>query len=429
MNVRQTPWGPRPSDWPLVPWCSFATRAGTPVVVSPSADLKQITVRVRHQGVVERRLSPHRRRTIETPNQVRASAGQFLISKIDARNGACGFVPPELDGAIVTHDFPLYEISDAVDRRFLDHIVDLPIFWRLCRSVSDGSTNRVRLDTGLFDWLEFPMPQLSEQRSIAAVLDAIDSAIQHTEAVIATIERLREALLHQLLTRGVPDWHSEWKQVPGLGTVPACWEVVRLESVASVQTGRAVNKRIPRNGYSELPYLSVANVKDGYLDLSVVKTMLVSSEEQQRYGLRNGDVLFTEGGDADKVGRGTVWREEIKPCLHQNHVFAVRPHNDVLAADFLAAFAASAAGKRYFLGAAKQTTNLASINSTQLKLMPLPLPALTEQVRIVETLATASTAISSTMDGREGLRVAKAAIADALLTGRMRVPVAAETGR
>ena len=72
------------------------------------------------------------------------------------------------------------------------------------------------------------VPPLSEQRAIAAVLDSIDDAIERTDAVIAATERLRDSLLHQLLTRGVPGWHTEWKDVPGLGTIPVGWEVVRL---------------------------------------------------------------------------------------------------------------------------------------------------------------------------------------------------------
>ena len=75
------------------------------------------------------------------------------------------------------------------------------------------------------------LPPLAEQRAIAAVLDSIDEAIERTEAVIAATERLRDTLLHELLTRGVPGWHSEWKEAPGIGTVPACWEVVRLGEV------------------------------------------------------------------------------------------------------------------------------------------------------------------------------------------------------
>ena len=79
------------------------------------------------------------------------------------------------------------------------------------------------------------LPPLSEQRAIAAVLDSIDEAIERTEAVITATERLRDALLHQLLTRGVPGWHTQWKDVPGIGTVPAAWDVVRLGDVAVVK--------------------------------------------------------------------------------------------------------------------------------------------------------------------------------------------------
>ena len=96
-------------------------------------------------------------------------------------------------------------------------------------------------------YLAFPLllPPLAEQRAIAAVLDAIDDAIERTEAVIAATERLRDALLHDLLTRGVPGWHSEWWNVPGLGDVPASWEVARLGDVAEVQRGKFAHR--PRN--------------------------------------------------------------------------------------------------------------------------------------------------------------------------------------
>ena len=264
---------------------------------------------------------------------------------------------------------------------------------------------------------------LSEQRAIAAVLDSIDEAIERTEAVIAATEHLRESLLHELLSRGVPGWHSAWKEVRGIGTIPADWDVARLGDVADVQTGRAVNRKATGDGNLEVHYLSVANVKDGYLDLSEVKTMSVSEREIVRYRLNDGDVLFTEGGDADKLGRGTVWQGEIPLCLHQNHIFAVRPREEECRSEFLAAFATSGAGKRYFLGAAKQTTNLASINSTQLKLMPLPLPSMPEQTRIVEALSVSDDAIERAKTEKHALGCQKVSVADALLTGRVRVSV------
>ena len=265
------------------------------------------------------------------------------------------------------------------------------------------------------------LPPLPEQRAIAAVLDSIDDAIEGAEAVIAATEGLRDALLHDLLTRGLPGQHTEFRDVPGLGIIPADWDVVRLGDVAEVQTGRAVNKKAVADGELKIPYLSVANVKDGYLDLRIVKTMLVSNTDVERYGLKKGDVLFTEGGDADKLGRGSVWGGEISPCLHQNHVFAVRPSADVLIPDFLSSFASSGFGKRYFLGAAKQTTNLASVNSTQLKEMTLALPNIREQREIVGAVSAMGVSIQEATVERDNLRLLKASTAEALMTGRMRV--------
>ena len=263
------------------------------------------------------------------------------------------------------------------------------------------------------------IPPLPEQRAIAAVLDSIDDAIEGAEAVIAATEQLRDSLLHDLLTRGLPSQHTEWRDVPGLGTIPADWDVVRLGDVATVQTGRAVNKGSRADGVLEVAYLSVANVKDGYLDLGVVKTMRVSESEIRRYGLRNGDVLFTEGGDADKLGRGTVWKEEIPLCLHQNHVFAVRPEPSLLMSEFLSAFAASGFGKRYFLGAAKQTTNLASVNSSQLKQMTLALPNIREQDKIVGALSAMGVSVQEAAAERNHLQMLKGSTAEALITGRL----------
>jgi len=172
--------------------------------------------------------------------------------------------------------------------------------------------------------------------------------------------------------------------------------------VAGVQTVIAKVKPIKCAAVT-VPYLRVANVQDGHVDLSVMKEISVKPSEVDRYSLRKGDVLFTEGGDFDKLGRGTVWNGEIEPCLHQNHVFAVRPKSDRLLPEFLAFQAASQYGRRYFQLSSKQSTNLASINSTQLKQFPVLLPPIPEQRKIAEILRTWDEAIEKL----EALRAAK----------------------
>ena len=320
---------------------------------------------------------------------------------------------------------PVYEIFRVVrdcSQDFLFAWLMSPSRLPSYRAISMGTNvRRRRADFGDFSKLPILLPPLPEQRAIAAVLDRIDDAMERTEAVIVATERLRDTLLHELLTRGVPGLHSEWKEAPGIGTIPTCWDVVRLGDVAEVQTGRAVNGKAIVGGSLEVPYLRVANVKDGYLDLTTVKAMPVSEDEIGRYKVQNGDVLFTEGGDADKVGRGTVWRNEIPLCLHQNHIFAVRPNQNILYSDFLASFAASNCAKRYFLSAAKQTTNLASINASQLKLLPVSLPMPREQQTIVAILDGVEETIERGIMETAMLTSLKASAADALLTGRVRI--------
>lgn len=177
--------------------------------------------------------------------------------------------------------------------------------------------------------------------------------------------------------------------------IPEDWKKMTLAQVAYVQTGLAKGKKnikVPKS----LPYLRVANVQDGFLDLSMIKFIDVEESDIDRYLLRQGDVLLTEGGDYDKLGRGTIWQGEINPCLHQNHIFVVRTKNDVLMPEFLTQLTGSAYGKNYFLKCSKQSTNLASINSTQLKAFPVLLPQSKEQKKIVDLSRVLNQAIEKT---------------------------------
>ncbi|MCZ4370600.1 restriction endonuclease subunit S [Vibrio diazotrophicus] len=209
--------------------------------------------------------------------------------------------------------------------------------------------------------------------------------------------------------------------------VPNGWERKPLEKVAEIKTGVAKGKKGLKDPI-DVPYLRVANVQDGHIDLSEVKTIQIERHQLERYSLQVGDVLMTEGGDFDKLGRGDVWQGQIAPCLNQNHVFAVRPNKQVLLPYFLAALSGSSYGKTYFLSCAKRSTNLASINSTQLKEFPVLLPPLPEQRKIAKILSTWDKAISTTEKLIETSKQQKKALMQQLLTGKKRL-VNPETGK
>lgn len=197
------------------------------------------------------------------------------------------------------------------------------------------------------------------------------------------------------------------------------WAVTKLDHVAEVQTGLAKGKKGIKEPVS-LPYLRVANVQDGFFDLREVKTISVERSDVDRYSLRANDVLLTEGGDLDKLGRGHLWEGQIEPCLHQNHVFVVRTKLDSLLPLFFALQTAGPHGRKYFLGSAKRTTNLASINATQLKHFPVVLPPMAEQREIVTVIATWDRAIQCAEKILAAKQKLKNGLMRQLLTGRKR---------
>ena len=131
-----------------------------------------------------------------------------------------------------------------------------------------------------------------------------------------------------------------------------------------------------------MPYMRVANVQDGHFYLDEIKTIAVTQKEIEAYSLKFGDLLLTEGGDPDKLGRGSVWEDQIENCIHQNHIFRVRiKEKESINPYYLSALVSSTYGKSYFLRSAKQTTGIASINSTQLKSFPTVIPPINLQNR------------------------------------------------
>jgi type I restriction enzyme, S subunit len=201
--------------------------------------------------------------------------------------------------------------------------------------------------------------------------------------------------------------------------IPKEWEMTSLSKVAIIQTGLAKGKKNQKNIVS-LPYLRVANVQDGYLDLSEIKEIEIDRGQVSRYLLQNEDILLTEGGDFDKLGRGSIWHCQIDPCLHQNHIFAVRVDRERLSPYFFSQQISSFYGKTYFLHCAKQTTNLASINSTQLKEFPVVLPPLKEQQKIAEVIGSWDKAIDLLEKLIAAKRKLKQGLMQQLLTGKKR---------
>jgi type I restriction enzyme S subunit len=149
--------------------------------------------------------------------------------------------------------------------------------------------------------------------------------------------------------------------------------------------------------------LAVVNVQDRRLDLSSVKTIQATEAEISRYQLKCGDLLLTEGGDPDKLGRGSLWNEEVSECIHQNHIFRVRITDSLITPLFLNWLIGSKRGKRYFLKSAKQTTGIASINLRQLRAFPILIPPIDLQLRFASAIEESSGLTTEMQQSRSAL--------------------------
>ncbi len=300
----------------------------------------------------------------------------------------------DFNGICSAHAMVLRAKPEVAVPEFLPFFMQSDLFMDRAKEISVGSLSPT-INWKTLAKQEFALPPPEEQRRIAEVLQACNQSSESIRGAALAAVSVEYALLR--VTFG-----------DAYGKHPSGFDLVALSDVAQIQTGLAKGRRPDASTTTRL-YLRVANVKDGELDLEELKEIVVERNKIERYSLRCGDVLMTEGGDLDKLGRGTVWQEEVEGCLHQNHIFAVRTDPEQLDPWYLAAIARSAYGRSFFLRSAKRTSNLASVNKTQVSGFEIPIKPLREQrawVQEYQSIRAVPDALGNRLT--ENLRLAKA---------------------
>lgn len=283
--------------------------------------------------------------------------GDLLVAKITPcfENGKIGQAQLTTRVGMGSTEFHVVRPSAEIDARYLLHFLRTPRVNQAGRLRMTGSGGQRRVPAAYLEELGVPLPPIDEQRRIATILDRAAELVRLTAQATA----FEGALLRAALMRVIANLDD--RRAP-------------LSSEADIVSGITKGRKLSSEAQTqEVPYLAVSNVQAGHLNLTSVKTIAVTPAELERYRLQRDDLLLTEGGDPDKLGRGTLWREELPLSLHQNHVFRVRLKRAAsLRPAMLAAWVASSESRRYFLRSAKQTTGIASINKAQLGELPVP---------------------------------------------------------
>ncbi|WP_086479310.1 restriction endonuclease subunit S [Oceanospirillum sanctuarii] len=278
-----------------------------------------------------------------------------------------------------------------------------------------GAVGLRRVPRGFVENFSVPLAPLAEQEVIAEKLDNLLAQVESTKARLERLPEILKRFRQSVLAAAVSGkLTEEWREGKELSSpleiisdsaafittkkakelaekpflddeltflIPESWHWVRLSKITEIVSG--VAKGSKNKGDTVLrPYLRVANVQRGFLDLEEIKDIDVPESKAEALELKNGDILFNEGGDLDKLGRGWIWENQIPNCIHQNHVFRARCLSEGLEPKFISYYGNSE-GKEYFIRNGTQSVNLASINKTTLSLLPVPLPPAEEQTEIV----------------------------------------------
>lgn len=289
---------------------------------------------------------------------------------------------PTAPGKCSTEIIPLLP-APQLDRQYLSYFLRSPATVKQITERSSGA-RMPRADMDFVLSLPISLPAIEEQLRIVDLLARANGIVRLRREAQQKAAELIPAIFIDIF--GDP------------ATNPQAWPRQPLSAVAEVISGVAKGRKLDPGEAVELPYMRVANVKDGYLDLAEVKTIEIKRSEVEKLLIRPGDLLMTEGGDPDKLGRAALWAGEIEACVHQNHVFKVRSNRARLSPAYLRTLAGSAYGKAYFLSVAKKTTGIASINKTQLSAFPVPLPPLSLQQAFEQRVQSAESILNQQAD-------------------------------
>jgi type I restriction enzyme S subunit len=328
-----------------------------------------------------------------------ARTGDIVFSRIDARNGAIGVVPDEIEKLAFTSEFVIYAVdTPQLTRAFAKLLLRTPTIRAHLDALAVGHSGRKRLFPEAFEALAIPVLDGAEQRRIAekhrAVMEEAATLRAKAQPLVAaaTGRLLRELgidyvrqphppLAFSVAFHALPRWSPRKgaEVAQGLTRVlAAAYPVVRLGDVAALRRGISKSPR-NRPGRHATPYIRVANVQPGVVDLSDVQRLDVDPDRLDTARLLEGDVLVCRNNSLEWVGKAALWTGEIDPCVHDDHVFGLRCDRSRIEPEFLNAYLQTDFARAWFISEAQLTTNLAGIAGSAVTELPIPLPSLARQ--------------------------------------------------
>lgn len=421
-DYRMTELGPLPPEWRVVRLGEIFTPVSKKLREQRIQDnqlYRLLTVRLYARGVTLR--TEQIGKQIGTKTLYVTEVDDFVFSKIDARNGAWGFVSENSAGGLVSSDFPILRLARKLaDINFIEFLLSQSVFWKPLSNLSMGTTNRRRLQISQFLSIPIPLPPLAEQRAIAHTLRAAQQAKLSSERMVAALRTVKQSLMHHLFRYG-PVPLAECDRVPlretPLGPLPAHWQVVRLgEVVEKPQYGYTTSAQAQPTG---VKLLRITDIQDGNVFWSSVPYCVIHEADLQKYLLKTGDILIA------RIGATTGKAFFIRECptsVFASYLIRLRSISyNVSLPDFLWYFTNTSTYWKQ-INTNKGGRLKEGINIPILQSLLLPLPPLAEQQRIAAILQAVDRRIAAAESRVRALADLFAALLRDLMTARRRIP-------
>jgi type I restriction enzyme S subunit len=405
--------GACPPGWTRGPLSAHLIEELRPLNMADDEVYELVTVRRSRGGVVLReRLKGSQ---IAVKSQFRIKAGDFLISKRQIVHGACGIVPPELDGAIVSNEYSVLRARPSLDLEFLNYLAHSVYFQQTCFHSSIG----VHVEKMIFKldaWLkwDFNLPPAREQSRITEILATWDRAIEAVQALIASARQQKTGLMQELLTRA--------GRLPGSEENSKEWAAFSLGEIFTFKNGLNAEKALYGSGVKFVNVMDVFRART-LRHAEIAGSMSVTDNQLAEYGVRKGDVLFNRTSETDdEIAMSTVYLDEM-PAVFGGFVIRARPRPGVMDIGF-SVYAFQSPSVRRAMVRLGQGGIRANIGQGDLATVRVLLPPLPEQKQIAAILTNEDRAIETLQSKLAALRQEKAALMQQLLTGKRRVTVA-----
>ena len=371
----------------------FLKRNKTAITIQDGVKYKRVTIKVRNGGVILR--DEVMGENIGTKKQFLVSEGQFILSKIDARNGAMGIIPSELDGAVVTQDFLPYDIdATKVNPQYFVLVCTTKQFVAFCQSCSSGTTNRQRVDEAQFLNIKVPVPSLEEQNKLVEEYNKTITKIVDKENTINTLKKSIDQYICDVLgynaiktnTNKIKRLLSTY-HYKDLGR----WDIFNLNyEVQSEVYPTTILKDIvvakPKYGasyktihkVSDVRYIRITDInEDGTLNKDIVS----ADGYDNQYLLQDGDFLIARSGNT--VGKTFLYQSDIGKAIYAGYLIKFVLNPDLINPKYLLFYTKSSIYKRW-INSNMRVSAQPNINSEQYLFSPIIVPEMEVQDRIVK---------------------------------------------